>query len=122
MLLLSSSSRLLRLNIRGIAPMVLATLLCVELPHLRILQCGDSDAHGLSSRAHIAWPHELLPGLARAFPTLEGLDVAYALTPRGVSYGDVIALCRMCRIRDLDLSQVILTTELYTRGPNSECS
>ena len=109
-LALTSWRRLTFLNVIGVAPAVLPTLLRMDLPALMVLRCGDSQSH-VQSREHqhafATWPDALLPRIARAFPTLRGLDIAYAMTPRGVSFEDVHVLCHTCRILHLDLSQVM---------------
>ena len=107
-LIVGSWRRLLRLNIRGIAPLVVETLLQVQLPCLAVLQCGDCDAHALSGQADVTWPNDLLPRLSAAFPSLVGLDVAHMITSRGVSYADVGSLCQnLHSLQHLDLSQVM---------------
>ena len=95
-LLLSTWRRLVRLNIRGIAPFVLDSLLGVELPSLLILQCGDCSTHAAANRADFYWPDSLLPRVGHAFPSLIGLDVGYMLTTQGVSYPDVYLLTASC--------------------------
>jgi hypothetical protein len=112
----SAWRRLVRLNIRGVAPLVLETLLKVELPTLAILQCGDcAQAVHAHSQDPVYWPPQIVPRLARAFPTLTGLDVAHArVAPHGVSFDDLRILCRGCvGLCHLDLSQVITHVE-YT--------
>ena len=102
---LSSCRSLRKMDLRGLAPAVLETLLSLELPSLLQLRCGNGDHPDFNDL--LTWPAALLPRVSEAFPTLVALDVAYATTTRGVSYADVEALCRRCTIRHLDLSQVM---------------
>ena len=50
---------------------------------LLVLQCGDCSAHasarqqvGAAVQNDLLWPSALLPKLGKAFPTLNGVDVA----------------------------------------------
>ena len=112
--LVPASRTLVVLDARGVvAPRVILTALSVDLPALRVLRCGDTAARAaerrLADQPFAPWPDALLARLGAALPALDAVDVAYARTPRGVSYADVGALLERAggRLRHLDLSQVM---------------
>ena len=90
-----------------------ANLLDVELPELKLLRIGSSyaGAQGLARRTDgFNMPHAVLPKVAAAFPSLQGLDVG--LMPMGgdrpgVTTAEVKSLLKICAIRHLDLSMVM---------------
>ena len=90
-----------------------ANLLDVELPELKLLRVGSSyaGAQALARRTDgFNMPPAVLPKVAAAFPSLQGLDVG--LMPMGgnrpgVTTAEVKSLLKICAIQHLDLSMVM---------------
>lgn len=105
------------LDLSGVAAVVSATLLKLELPALTILRVGrQSPTPPLPSEDVWMWPDHLLPLFAQRFPSLTGLDMGYAVITRtGVSFRDIEVLCHACSsLRHLDLC---FQTESADFGP-----
>ena len=111
------------LDLSGVGPGVMATLIEHELPHLRTLRLGAP-----SSRTGFGWAYAggQLGAVGRAFPGLTALDVGYANFVGGVSFADVDALVTHCKgLQHLDLSMVMTYVDfgpalriLATKAPN----
>ena len=97
------------LNLSGTGPLVLPTLLKIELPQLASLLLGDSNPE---TRDGASFGMRYDPGavgaIGSAFPSLTALDVGYAAFRNGVTAADVERLVSSARgLRHLDLSQVM---------------
>ena len=109
-----SCRRLQQLDLTDLGPQAFAAhLLDVELPELKLLRIGSSYT-GARGLAHpndaFNMPPAVLPKVAAAFPSLQGLDVG--LMPMGgdrpgVTTAEVKSLLKICGIRHLDLSMVM---------------
>jgi hypothetical protein len=109
-----SCRRLQHLDLSDLGCQALAAnLLDVELPELKLLRIGSSyaGAQALARRTDgFNMPPAVLPKVAAAFPSLQGLDVG--LMPMGgdrpgVTTAEVKSLLKICAIRHLDLSMVM---------------
>ena len=114
MCFVACAPRLRHLDLSGVGPGAMSTLLAMDLPQLRLLRLGNLDTD-----TNFGWIYERGPTLAlvgRAFPTLTALDAGYGRFAEGVGFAELDELLKHARgMAHLDLSMVMTYVD-FGRG------